>query len=96
MWRSVAGHGVSVYCRGVPDAFVVRVFWWSVGASPGRFRAVLAVSGPLHIRRVPAHGLVALAWLSIRCGGVCVLSSFFPPSSPYSGKQGPLLNSFLH
>ena len=37
------------------------------------------------------HGLVALAWLSIRCGGVRVLSSFSPP---YSGKQGLLLNSF--
>ena len=42
---------------------------------------------------MPAHGLVALAWLSVRCGGVRVLSSFFPSSSPYSGKQGLLLNS---
>ena len=42
---------------------------------------------------MPAHGLVALAWLSVRCGGVRVLSSFSPPSSPYSGKQGLLLNS---
>ena len=41
----------------------------------------------LHIRRAPAHGLVALAWLSVRCGGVRVLSSFSPPSSPYSRKQ---------
>ena len=48
----------------------------------------------LHIRRVPVHGLVALAWLSVRCGGVRVLSSFSPPSSLYSGKQGLLLNSF--
>ena len=51
-------------------------------------------AAPLHIRRAPAHGLVALAWLSVRCGGVRVLSSFFPPSSPYSGKQGLLFNSF--
>ena len=49
------------------------------GACPGHFRAVLSV---------------ALAWLSVRCGGVRVLSSFSPPSSPYSGKQGLLLNSF--
>ena len=51
-------------------------------------------AAPLHIRRTPVHGLVALAWLSIRCGGVRVLSSFSPPSSPYSGKQGLLLNRF--
>ena len=37
---------------------------------------------------------MALAWLSVRCVGVRVLSSFSPPSSPYSGKQGLLLNSF--
>ena len=49
---------------------------------------------PLHIRCAPAHGLVALAWLSVRCGGVRVLSSFSPLSSPYSGKQGLLFNSF--
>ena len=49
---------------------------------------------PLRIRRAPAHGLVALAWLSVRCGGVRVLSSFSPPSSPYSGRQELLLNSF--
>ena len=30
----------------------------------------------------------------VRCGGVRVLSSFSPPSSPYPGKQGLLLNSF--
>ena len=48
---------------------------------------------PLRIRGAPAHGLVALAWLSVRCGGVRVLSSFSPPSSPYSGRQGLLLNS---
>ena len=30
----------------------------------------------------------------VRFGGVRVLSSFSPPSSPYSGKQGLLLNSF--
>ena len=35
-----------------------------------------------------------MAWLSVQCGGVRVLSSFSPPSSPYSGRQGLLLNSF--
>ena len=37
---------------------------------------------------------MALAWLSVQCGGVRVLSSFSPPFSPYSGRQGLLLNSF--
>ena len=41
------------------------------------------------------HVLVALAWLSVRCGGICMLSSISPPSSPYSGEYGPLLNSFF-
>ena len=53
------------------------------------------------------HSLSGVAWRSVagcgvrvycgfivRCGGVRVLSSFSPPSSPYSGKQGLLLNSF--
>ena len=39
MWRSVAGHGVivRVYCGGVPEAFVARVFCWSVGCLPRAF-----------------------------------------------------------
>ena len=37
---------------------------------------------------------MALAWLSVQCGGDRVLSSFSPPASPYLGKQGLLLNSF--
>ena len=37
---------------------------------------------------------MALAWLRVQCGSVGVLSSFSPPSSPYLGKQGLLLNSF--
>ena len=36
---------------------------------------------PLHIRRAPAHVLVAFAWLSVWCGGVRVLSSISPLSS---------------
>ena len=48
----------------------------------------------LYIRRAPAHVLVAFAWLSVRCGGVRVLSGIPPPSSPYSGEEGPPLNSF--
>ena len=62
--------------------------------APGIFGQFQRSAAPLHIRHAPAHGLVALAWLSVRCGGVRVLSSFFPPSSPYSGKQGLLFNSF--
>ena len=48
----------------------------------------------MHIRRAPAHVIVAFAWLSVQCGGVRVLSSISPPSSPDSGEEGPLLNSF--
>ena len=46
-WRSVVWHGVSikVYCGGVPEALVTRVFIGPWGACPGRFWAVLAVSG---------------------------------------------------
>ena len=43
---------------------------------------------------MPAHGLVALAWLNVRCSGVHARSSCSSPSSPYSGRQGLLLNSF--
>ena len=43
------GRGVSirVYCRGwgVPEALVAWVFIGPWGACPGRFRAVLAISG---------------------------------------------------
>ena len=57
-------------------------------------RASSRSAAPLHIRRAPAYVLVAFAWLNVRCGGVRVLSSLSPPSSPYSGEKGPLLNSF--
>jgi len=82
----IAGDAWSVFSagvllvRGVLAEGVFGQFYWSAAS--------------LHIGRAPAHGLVALAWLSVRCGGVCVLSSFSPPSSSYSGKQGLLLNSF--
>ena len=38
-WLSVAGHGVSVrvYCGGMPEAFVARVFCWAVGRLPRAF-----------------------------------------------------------
>ena len=38
-WRSVAGRGISVrvYCGGVPEAFVARVFCWAVGCLPRAF-----------------------------------------------------------
>ena len=48
-WCSVALRGVSitVYCGGwgVPEALVAWVFIGPWGACPGRFRAVLAISG---------------------------------------------------
>ena len=79
----------------MPEAFCSAGVLLGCGVlAQGVFRAVLVVSGSFAIRRAPAHGLVALAWLSVWCGGVRVLSSFFPPSSPYSGRQRLLLNSF--
>ena len=87
-WCCVALHDISVrvyqYCQGVPAAFVAWACISPWGAFQGHLRAVLAVS--LHIRRVPAHVLMALAWLSVQCGGVHVLSSISPPSSPYLGE----------
>ena len=56
------------------------------GRAQGIFGQFQRSAALLHIRRAPVHGLVALAWLSVR-----VLSSFSPPSS---GKQELLLNSF--
>ena len=95
-WRSVAGRGVSVrVLRGVPEAFCSAGVLLGCGVlAQGVFGQFLWSAAPLRIRRAPAHGLVALAWLSVRYGGVCVPSSFSPPSSPYSGRQGLLLNSF--
>ena len=46
--RSVAWRGVALaleFIVGVPEAFVVWVFCWSVGCLPRAFWAVLAVSG---------------------------------------------------
>ena len=39
VWHSVAGRGVSVrvYCWGMPEAFVARVFCWAVGCLPRAF-----------------------------------------------------------
>ena len=76
----------------MPEASVARVFCCSVGCLPRAFSG--SSSGQRLLCILDVHGLVALAWLSVRCGGVRVLSSFSPPSSPNSGKQGLLLNSF--
>ena len=80
VWCSVASRGVALALRfiaGVPEAFVARVFWLGCGVlAQGLFGQFLQSAAPLHIRRSPAHGLVALAWLSIRSSGVRVLSSF--------------------
>ena len=51
------------------DKMLVHSYHVSIEISIERSAALL------HIRRVPACGLVALAWLSVR-----VLSSFSPPS----------------
>ena len=61
----------------MPVAFVAWGWISPWGAFPGRLRSV----APSHIRRAPAHVLMAFAWLSVQCGGVRVLSSI---SSPYS------------
>ena len=66
----------------MPAALVTSVALVRGVLSQGVFGQFSRSVAPLHIRRAPAHVLVALAWLSVRCGGVCVLSIISPPSSP--------------
>ena len=81
--------------RGVPEAFVARVFCWAVGCLPRAFSGSSSSQQLLCILDVRLS-MASWLWLgsAIRCGGVRVLSSFSPPSSPYSGRRGLLLNSF--
>ena len=75
----------------MPETFVARVFCWAVGCLPRVFSG--SSSGQQLLYRLDVR-LRMVSWLRVRCGGVRVLSSFSPPSSPYSGRRGLLLNSF--
>ena len=72
---------------------MARVFCWAVGCLPRAFSASSSGQRLLCLLDVRLR-MASWLWLNVRCGGVRVLSSFSPPSSPYSGRQGPLLNSF--
>ena len=99
-WHSVAQRCFALAWRQrqgllvVPAAFVAWGWICPWGAFLGRLRAVLAVSGSLAYQACARACLHGFAWLSIWCGGVHVLSSISPPSSPYSGEEGLLLNRF--
>ena len=67
---------------------------FACGAFPWRLLAVLAVSGSFAYYACAFAYPHGFAWLSVWCVAARVLSSIFPPSSPYSGESGPLLNSF--
>ena len=88
-WRSVAGHGVSVrvYCGGVPEAFVARVFCWFVGCLPRAFSGSSSCQRLLCILGVR---LRMSSWLGSAFGVVafvCVLVSPLPPL-PIRGSRG--------
>ena len=91
-WRSVALHGVSVrvyqYFREVPAVFVHGCVLSPCGASPGRLRAVLAVSGSFAYYACACTCPCGRAWLSVRCHGARVLSSISSPSTPLQGSWG--------
>ena len=102
-WHGVVWHCMAlalgfirILGRGVPAAFLARtciIFMWCF---PWRLQAVLAVSGSWLLYSFAYYACTCacprgFAWLSVRCVGARVLSSIFPPSSPYSGELGPLL-----
>ena len=90
-YRSVAGHCVSVrvYCGGCLKRLSCRCFVGPVGCLP---RAFSGSSSGQRLLCILGVRLRMASWLWL--GSVRLLSSFSPPSSPYSGKQGLLLNSF--
>ena len=68
------------------------MFCWAVGCLP---RAFSGSSSGQRLLCILDVRLRMASWLWLGSAFVCsVLSSFSPPSSPYSGKQGLLLNSF--
>ena len=93
-WRSVAGHGVSVsvrvYCGGgVPEAFVVWVFCWSVGCLP---RVFSGSSSGQRLLCILGMRLRMASWLWLGSAfGVVVFVCFlvFPlPPLPIRGSRG--------
>ena len=82
-------------CGGCLKRFVARVFYWDVGCLPRAFSGSSSGQRLLCVLDVRLC-MTSWLWLGSAFGvvGVCVLSSFSPPSSLYSGRQGLLLNSF--
>ena len=79
----------------MPEAFVARVFCWAVGCLPGAFSGS---SSGQRLRCILDVRLRMTLWLWLGSAFSVVEFVCFlvvsPPSSPYSGKQGLLLNSF--
>ena len=90
-WRSVVGHGVSVrvYCRGVPEAFVARMFYWSVGCLPREFSGSSSGQRLLCILGVRLR-MASWLWLGSVFGVVAfVCFLVFPlPPLPIRGSRG--------
>ena len=90
-WRSVAGRGISVriYCGVVPEAFVARVFCWSVGCFP---RAFLGSSSGQRLLCLLDVCLRMASWLWLGSAfGVVAFVCFlvFPlPPLPIRGSRG--------
>ena len=79
----------------MPEAFVARVFCWSVGCLPRAFLGSSSGQRLLCILGVCLR-MASWLWLGSAFGVVTFLCFlvFSPPSSLYSGKQGLLLDSF--
>ena len=92
-WRCVAlrgvGVGVRVYCGGVPEAFVARVFCWSVGCLPRAFSGSYSGQRLLCILGVRLR-MASWLWLGSAFGVVAfVCFLVFPlPPLPIRGSRG--------
>ena len=90
-WRGVAWRGVSVrvYCGGVPEVFVARVFCWSVGCLPRAFSS--SSSGQLLLCILDVRlRMASWLWLGSAFGVVafgCFLVFPLPPL-PIRGRRG--------
>ena len=90
VWHSVAGRGVSVrvYCGGVPEAFVARVFCWAVGCLPSVFSGSSSGQRLLCILDVRLR-MASWLWLGSAFGVVafvCFLVFPLPPLPIWGGR----------
>ena len=96
-WHGMAWCGVALHCMVLALGFISilggclqHLYHGRVvspcGAFPGSLRAVLVVSGSFTYQACACACPRGCAWLSVWCGGACVLSSISSPSSPYSGE----------